>query len=96
MKHIIKMTLIIAIVTFLGNYQLSAQTTKVVKSNNFEIKNSTIDGHGLSSTTGKINTVVNTTIELRKIRVKSIKTYGLVDRNGNPLPTKESVNQIPQ
>ena len=95
MKYIAKLTLTIALMICVGSYQLSAQAEKEVKSTNVKVKSFSVEAQQLTKN-NKINKIVSQKTELKKTRVKAVKIYGLVDRNGNPLPTKESVNQIPQ
>ena len=94
MKYILKITLTVAFISFLASYSMNAQTIKEVKSTQVVIK-SDISQVEINTTTN-LQPTVNATAVLKKHRVNTIKVYGLVDRNGEKLPTKESVNQIPE
>lgn len=94
MKYIIKITLTVAFISFLASNNVSAQDIKEVKSTQVELKYKVeeVKMNALSN----LQPTVNATSKLKKQRVNAIKVYGLVDRNGNKLPSKESVNQIPE
>lgn len=96
MKHVIKITLIVTLISFFGSYQATAQTVKEVRSTDVQVQPTAVPSPLLTKLSDKIVPTVNPIQELKKNRLNAVKVYGLVDRNGNPLPTKNAVNQLPE